>query len=123
MSKPRARRVQAPTIGVSISLLSAAMALASVVVYLTVLHRQPAPTHRFTIAWGAVAPMTYLAEVSLVHLHFRRDNHSFSLGEVSLVLALLFSPSWEIVAGEALGMLLAYGVHRRTSPLKLLFTL
>ncbi|MDX6244588.1 MAG: hypothetical protein QOE76_2311 [Frankiales bacterium] len=116
-------RLRALSRAASIGLLTAAMLAVTAGIYLGDLRGQPASTHSFHIAWWALAPLVYLAEVSLVHLHFRRDNHSFSLGEVSLVLALLFSPSWEILLGQALGMLLAFGVHRRMSMLKLMFNL
>src|SRR5258708_10876214 len=93
-------RLRALSMGASIGLLTSAMVLVTAAIYLGDLHGQSASTRSFHITWWALAPMVYLAEVSLVHLHFRRDNHSFSLGEVSLVLALLFCPSWEILLGQ-----------------------
>ena len=123
MSNHVTARLRALNIGASISLLTVAMVAATLGLFLGVLLGQPASSGAFHIPWWALAPMVYAAEVSLVHLHFRRDNHSFSLGEVSLVLALLFSPSWEILLGQLIGSVLAFGVHRRLSPLKLVFNL
>jgi diguanylate cyclase (GGDEF)-like protein len=116
-------RLRALSIGASIGLLTGLVVAVSAGLYLGLLRGEPAPTQTFHITWWALAPMVYLAEVSLVHLHFRRDNHSFSLGEVSLVLALLFCSPREILLGQAVGMLLAFGVHRRMSMLKLVFNL
>ena len=37
-----------------------------------------------------LASLFYLAEALVVHFHFRRDAHSFSLSEVPLVLGLFY---------------------------------
>ena len=116
-------RLRALSMGATIGMLTAVTVLVTAALYLGVLRGQQAPTSSFHIAWWALAGMVYAAEVSLVHLHFRRDIHSFSLGEVSLVLALLFCPSWEILLAQLIGMFLAFGVHRRMSLLKLGFNL
>ena len=95
---PRARALST---SVRIGLLTLGLAVATAALYFTHLVNQPASITGFHIAWWVLAPMNYIAGVSLVHLHFRRDAHSFSLSEVALVLGLLFASSWEIMLGPA----------------------
>ncbi|MDX6257758.1 MAG: hypothetical protein QOJ11_4092 [Frankiales bacterium] len=118
----RSSRLRALSAGTRIGVLTAAVLVVTAGIYAG-LHHQSASSPAFHITWWALAPMVYLAEVSLVHLHFRRDNHSFSLSEVPLVLSLLFSPSWEILLGQVIGAAVAFGLHRRLSPQKFVFNL
>ena len=67
--------------------------------------------------------MNYIAGVSLVRLHFRRDAHSFSLSEVALVLGLLFASSWGVVLARLVGGTVALAVRRRLSSQKVMFDL
>src|SRR3954467_3733868 len=97
MSPSRGARRRSLSASGRIVLLTTAIAIVTAGLYFGLLRHQGGSSSTFHIAWWALAPMVYLAEISLVHLHFRRDNHSFSLSEVALVLALLFSPSWEIL--------------------------
>src|SRR3954454_19347467 len=122
-SPSQATRRRLPSATTRIVLLTAAVASVTATLYFSVLRNQGASSSTFHIAWWALVPMVYLAEISLVHLHFRRDNHSFSLSEVALVLALLFSPSWEILLAQVIGATLAFGVHRRLPVLKLALNL
>src|SRR4051794_12367830 len=121
MSTRVATRVKALSPSALIGLLTAGVVAATATLFLTFLRDEPAAHPAFHLAWWILAPLVYLSEITLVHLHFRRDNHSFSLNEVAIVLALMFSPSWEILAGQVIGAVLAFGVHRRLSPLKLTF--
>ncbi len=123
MSTSETSRVRALGASGRIVLLTGAIAVITAGVFFAFLRDQPASSSSFHIQWWALAPMVYLAEISLVHLHFRRDNHSFSLSEVALVIALLFSPSRGILLAQIIGATLAFGVHRRLSPLKLVFNL
>jgi len=123
MTMRRPSRLSALSTGTSIALLTAAMAVATIGLYFGLLSHQPASGSTFHITWWALAPLVYVTEISQVHLHFRRDNQSFSLSEVALVLALLFSPSWEILLAQVIGAAVAFGVHRRLSAQKLMFNL
>ncbi len=62
-----------------------------------------------------------LAEVFVVHLHFRRDAHSFSLLEFPLVLGLFLTTPTVVIMSQVCGAGLALGAHRRQPPLKLAF--
>jgi diguanylate cyclase (GGDEF)-like protein len=117
---PRGRSLSS---GARVGLLTLALAGMTVLLYAGALAGRPAPYLGLHLRWWVLGPLVYATEMSLVHLQFRRDNHSFSLGELALVLGLMFSPSWELLVGQLLGTTLAFGVHRRLSPQKLAFNM
>jgi diguanylate cyclase (GGDEF)-like protein len=77
----------------------------------------------FHIPWLVLAFVFYLAETCLVHLHFRRGAHSFSMSEVPLVLGLFFATPRELLIAQFAGCAVALAVQRRQSILKALFNL
>ncbi|HYP23265.1 MAG TPA: ATP-binding protein [Actinomycetota bacterium] len=77
----------------------------------------------FEIPWWAIAGLFFLAEVYVVHLQFRREAHSFSLSEIPLVLGLYFLAPPVLVLAQLVGSGTALVLHRRQSPLKLVFNL
>ncbi|MDQ4124266.1 MAG: ATP-binding protein [Actinomycetota bacterium] len=77
----------------------------------------------FEIPWWAIAGLFFLAEVYVVHLQFRREAHSFSLSEIPLVLGLYFLAPPALVLAQLVGSGAALVLHRRQSPLKLVFNL
>jgi diguanylate cyclase (GGDEF)-like protein len=72
--------------------------------------------------WALVGGFA-LAELSIVHIEFRRDAHSVSLNEIPLVLALVFTSPGHLVVAQLVGAGLALVLHRRQAPLKLAFNL
>jgi diguanylate cyclase (GGDEF)-like protein len=90
---------------------------------LGVLWTQTGTIAAFHIPWFLLAAMFYLAETCLVHLHFRRGAHSFSMSEVPLVLGLFFATPRELLLAQFAGCALALAVQRRQSPLKAAFNL
>ncbi|HYO61777.1 MAG TPA: histidine kinase dimerization/phospho-acceptor domain-containing protein, partial [Actinomycetota bacterium] len=77
----------------------------------------------FEIPWWGIAGLFFLAEVYVVHLQFRREAHSFSLSEIPLVLGLYFLAPPALVLAQLVGSGAALILHRRQSPLKLVFNL
>ena len=77
----------------------------------------------FEIPWWAIGGLFFLAEVYVVHLQFRREAHSFSLSEIPLVLGLYFLAPPALVLAQLVGSGAALILHRRQSPLKLVFNL
>jgi signal transduction histidine kinase len=75
------------------------------------------------VPWWLVAIGFTLAEIYVAHLQFRRDAHSFSLSEVPLVIGLIFLSPVDLVLAQLIGAGFALVVHRRQSPLKLIFNL
>jgi diguanylate cyclase (GGDEF)-like protein len=77
----------------------------------------------FTVAPWIVAVMFLVAEVSVVHVVFRRESYSFSLSEIPLVLGLFFLVPSHLVAAQLVGSGLALALRRRQPPMKLCFNL
>ncbi|HEX9855680.1 MAG TPA: GAF domain-containing sensor histidine kinase [Acidimicrobiia bacterium] len=65
----------------------------------------------------------YAAEVAVVHLRVRHHAHSFSMGEVPLVVGLVAAAPLTLLAAQVVGTGVALAVHRRQAPLKLTFNL
>lgn len=70
-----------------------------------------------------LAGLFYLGEITVVHVKFKRNTQSFSMSEVPLVLALLFSPPLALLVAQLLGNTVALAANRRQHPLKLFFNL
>lgn len=75
------------------------------------------------IPWLVMIPLVYLAELTVVHLQFGRDAHSFSMSEVPLVIGLFFTDPLGLVAAQLIGNALALSINRRQAPVKLGFNL
>jgi diguanylate cyclase (GGDEF)-like protein len=73
--------------------------------------------------WWMLAPAFLAAERCVVHLHFRRSSHSFSLGDIPLVFGLIFAGSDDLMAGALIGTGLTLLLDRRLPPIKLVFNL
>lgn len=73
------------------------------------------------LSWLALAPLFYLAESHVVHLELRREAHSFSLGEMPMILALFFGGPATFVVAQLLGATAAFVFHRRQAPVKVGF--
>ena len=84
-------------------LLIAALASASVALYVLVIRGLPPLNAPFLLDWWVIAVGYGLAEVLVVHLQFRRDTHSFSLSEIPLVLGLFFLPPSQLIVACARG--------------------
>jgi diguanylate cyclase (GGDEF)-like protein len=86
--------------------------------------RDAKPLHAVpALPWPMLALLAAFAEVCVVHIHYHREAHSFSLREMVLVVALFsVSPVFMVVA-QTLGSGVALVSHRRQSPMKLVFNL
>jgi diguanylate cyclase (GGDEF)-like protein len=89
--------------------------------YVTVVRHLDAPEAPFEIPWWVLAAMFFLAHVCVVHLHFRRDAHSFTLAEVPIVFGLFFASPNSLILARLVGAALALGFVRRQRPVKLAF--
>ena len=85
--------------------------------------RLPSPQAPVQVPVAAFAVMFYLAEITVVHVRFRRDAHSFSMSEFPLVLSLFFLRPWQILLLSLIGSALALAVNRRQRGVKLAFNL
>jgi diguanylate cyclase (GGDEF)-like protein len=103
--------------------LSAVLAVAAGVVFGTVdvrLDPIPAPVE---VPWLALVAAFAVAEIFVVHLHIRRDSHSFSLSEVPLIVGLIFVAPVALITARTVGALAALLLHRRQRGVKLAFNI
>src|SRR6478752_6672786 len=75
------------------------------------------------LPWWAIAVAFAIAERCVVHLHFRRGAHSFSLGDIPLVFGVIFCSAQSFVLGCLLGCGLVLLFDRRLPPVKLVFNI
>ena len=106
-----------PVWGLNVLILAAAIAL-----YAGPVHGLP-PLARPHLPWWAIAIAFAIAERCVVHLHFRRGAHSFSLGDIPLVFGLIFCSAESFGIGCLLGCGLVLLFDRRLPPVKLVFNL
>jgi signal transduction histidine kinase len=102
-------------------LLSAGIAGAAALLYILVVRDLQPPPAPFRLPWWALAGLFTVAEMSVIHFQFRREAHSFSLGEIPTVLGLFFAAPTDLVVGQLVGATLALVLHRRQSPVKIAF--
>jgi diguanylate cyclase (GGDEF)-like protein len=106
-----------PVWGLNIVVLAVAIAL-----YAGPVHGLPPLAHPH-LPWWAIAIAFAIAERCVVHLHFRRGAHSFSLGDIPLVFGLIFCSAESFGIGCLLGCGLVLLFDRRLPPVKLAFNL
>jgi len=82
-----------------------------------------APMEPFHVPWLALAPVFYLAESYVMHIHFRRQAHTVSLNEVGLVFGLFLVEPGGLLAAMLVGSAAALGLRRRQRPVKLAWNL
>ena len=71
--------------------------------------------------WWALALAFAGAEVFAVHVRVRRSSHTFTLGEIPLVLGLAFARPADLLIGITLGSLLVLLRNREQTPAKIVF--
>ncbi len=77
----------------------------------------------YPLPWWILAAGFALAEIFVVHLHFRRDAYSQVLDELPLIAGMLLCAPWGVVLARVVGSGIALAVHRRQPPIKLLYNL
>jgi diguanylate cyclase (GGDEF)-like protein len=102
--------------------LNLAIAVAALVLFLSVVKDLPALLHPHLPWWGLGIGFL-IAESCVVHLQFRRNAHSFSLGDLPLVFGLLFATGGDLVLGALFGSAATLLIERRLAPVKLFFNL
>jgi len=93
---------------------------AAVALYAGPVHNLP-PLDKPHIPWWLVAIAFAIAERGVVHVHFRRGAHSFSLADIPLVFALIFTSAHGVVLGCLVGSTSMLLLDRRLPPIKLAF--
>ena len=77
-----------------------AAATAAAIVGLEPIAARPALLH---LPWWLLAMAFAATELCVVHIHIRRSSHSLTLGEIPLVLGLLFASPVELIAAWIVG--------------------
>ena len=76
-----------------------------------------------SLPWWGMALAYALAGLLVVHMKFRRNAHSITLGEVPIVLGLVAASPVAMLMGGLAGNAFVLVVHRRLPPIKLAFNL
>ena len=117
----RPRRLRLPLGAGAVWAFSAVLAAAAVATWL-VLVDLPAPDRGVGLTWWALAIGFALTELCVVHIHLRRSAHSLTLGEIPLVLGLVFAPPADVAVGWVLGAGLVLLLNRGR-PVRVAFNL
>ena len=75
------------------------------------------------LPWFVMAVGFWAAEARVIHFHFRRGAHTFSLNELPLVIGMFLASPLEVVVAQAIGSAVALTVHRRQPAVKLAFNI
>jgi diguanylate cyclase (GGDEF)-like protein len=73
----------------------------------------PFLSHSPSLSWWELAIAFYLAEVFVVHLHFRKQAHTLSLTEIGLTFGLLVASPANLLVGQLVGTIVALLANRR----------
>ncbi|HLO35480.1 MAG TPA: hypothetical protein VK194_05330, partial [Candidatus Deferrimicrobium sp.] len=101
---------------------SAGLAILALVLELGVVARHPAGAVPIRMPWPIIAAGFCLAELKVVDVHFRREQHSFSLSEFPAVIGLFLLPPPEYLAAVLVGSSIALASSRQ-APLKFAFNI
>ena len=87
------------------------------------LSRIPALDPAWQIPWWVMAVGFWAAEARVIHFHFRRGAHTFSLNELPLVVGFFLAAPLELVIAQVIGSAAALAINRRQPPVKLVFNI
>lgn len=117
---PRAARVRISGVA-RVWLLSGAMMVAALVVYLLAVQDLPSLASPFRLPWWALTVGFFVTETNPVRVRYRRQGQLLSLNEIPFVLGLFFSTPPELLLGLLLGSAGALLRARKQSPQQLAF--
>ena len=117
-NQPEARPPQA-----RVWALIAVMAGVAVVLAIVGLSRLPPLDAAWHLPWFLMAVAFWAVEAQVIHFHFRRGAHTFSLNELPLVVGFFLASPLELVVAQAIGSAVALAVNRRQPPVKLAFNI
>jgi len=102
--------------------LNAVVLVVAAALYFGPVQGLPAPTS-LHLPWWLLALAFAAAERCVVHMHFRRGAHSFSLGDIPMVFGLLFCSASDVVLASLIGSAVILVFDRRLPPIKFVFNL
>ncbi len=95
----------------------------AIVLAAVVLSRIPALDPAWRLPWWVMAIGFWAAEAQVIHFHFRRGAHTFSLNELPLVVGFFLAAPLELVIAQAIGSAAALAFNRHQPPVKLAFNI
>src|SRR3954464_14602848 len=104
-----------------IMLLTAALAAIAVALFVIGVRTLPGAPTALTLPWVLWAAAFAAGEVLVVHWQWKRDAHSFSMGDLVLAVGLFLATPVQLVTAMALGAGAALLLHRRQTGIKLVF--
>jgi diguanylate cyclase (GGDEF)-like protein len=106
-----------------IMLLTATVAVAAVALFVIVVRTLPGAPTALNLPWVLWATAFAAGEVLVVHWQWKRDAHSFSMGDLVLAVGLFLATPVQLVTAMALGAGAALLLHRRQTGVKLVFNM
>src|SRR5215213_6818275 len=104
-----------------ITLLTASVAAVAVALFVIVVRTLPGAPTALNLPWVLWAAAFAAGEVLVVHWQWKRDAHSFSMGDLVLAVALFLATPVQLVTAMAVGAGVALLLHRRQAGVKLVF--
>src|SRR3954449_1913808 len=111
------RRLQ---LGVSqrIGLLTAALGVAAVLLFVIVVDSLPAASTAVTLPWVLWAAAFAISEVMVAHVQWKREGHTFSISDLVLAAGLVLAAPGALVIAQVLGPPAALVLYRRQRGLR-----
>jgi hypothetical protein len=100
-----------------------AIDVAAVVVAVLVLPKLAPLNPSWQLPWFVLAAGFWAAEARVIHFHFRRGAHTFSLNELPLVIGMFLAAPLDVVIAQGVGSALALAINRHQPPVKLAFNI
>lgn len=101
---------------------TAGLALLALILIVGVIERQSVEIYRLVLPWPLIALGFCVAELKVVDVHFKREQHSFSLSEFPAVIGLFLLPPHDYLLAVLVGSAAAL-IWSRQSPIKFAFNL
>jgi diguanylate cyclase (GGDEF)-like protein len=103
--------------------LVAGLAATSFALYWTLLADVEPPGSAITIPWWCLILVFFVTEAFPVHVHFRSEAHTVSLGELALIVGLYLAAPDELIYAQLLGAVVALAVVRQQRVLTVSYNL
>src|SRR5215213_9267217 len=104
-----------------IMLLTATVAVAAVALLVIVVRTLPGAPTALNLPWVLWAAAFAAGEILVVHWQWKRDAHSFSMGDLVLAVGLFLATPVQLVTALVVGAGVALLLHRRQAGVKLVF--
>jgi diguanylate cyclase (GGDEF)-like protein len=102
---------------------TAALVAAVLGIWFGVASHLSAPWAPGRLAWPIVAAGFAASDVMVIRFEFREEAHSLTLGDIPLLVGLVFTQPHELMLSALLGFAIGMSLHRRQAPVKAVFNL